>query len=91
MFLYHHIEQKKTKSDAAMETMKLVEYFWERARIPTQKPMQVKENIIRLYEQWVALKKNKNRKIKSNQKTNEQKFVDSLINCLTLLMQIRCQ
>ena len=30
------VEQKKTKSDAAMETMKLVEDFLERARIPMQ-------------------------------------------------------
>ena len=79
VFLYHHMEQKKTKSDAAMETMKLVEDFWERARIPTQKPQRVKENIIRLYEQWVALKKNKNRTT-ATQKANEQKFVNSLIN-----------
>ena len=43
VFLYHHMEQKKTKSDAAMETMKLVEDFWERAQIPTQKPQRVKK------------------------------------------------
>ena len=43
VFLYHHMEQKKTKSDAAMETMKFVEDFWERARIPMKKPQRVKE------------------------------------------------
>ena len=62
-----------------METMKLVEDFWERARIPTQKQQRVKENIIRLYNEWLALKRNKNRATET-QKANEQKFVNSLIN-----------
>ena len=53
--------------------------YFERARIPTQKPQRVNENIIPLYDQWVALKKNKNRTT-ATQKAYEQKFVKSLIN-----------
>lgn len=79
VFIYHHLQQKKTKKDAAKYTLVEVENFWERARIPVQKPQRAKENILRLYEKWVNLKKNKNRKSKT-QKDNETKFADSLDN-----------
>ncbi|XP_045104729.1 uncharacterized protein LOC123500125 [Portunus trituberculatus] len=79
VFLYHHLQQRKTKNNAAVDTMAVVEEFWKRARIPMQKPQRARENIIRLYEKWVALKKNKNRAT-ATQKANERKFVDSLEN-----------
>ena len=79
VFLNHHLQQRKTKNDAAVDTMAVVEEFWNRARIPMQKPQRARENIIRLYEKWVALKKNKNRAT-ATQKANERKFVDSLEN-----------
>ena len=79
VFLHHHLEEKMTVKDAAGETLKVLGDFWQRARIPMQKDQRAKEKIIRLYDEWAKLKKNKNRTTKT-QKDNEQKFVNLLEN-----------
>ena len=79
LFLHHHLEEKMTLKDAAGETLKVLGDFWQRARIPMQKDQRAKEKILRLYEEWARLKKNKSRTTKT-QKDNEKQFVNLLEN-----------
>ena len=61
-----------------METMKFVEDFWERARIPMKKPQRVKEKNNLFI--WAMGSTEKENRTTATQKANEQKFVNFLIN-----------
>ena len=76
-FCYHHLDKKKTVREAAAETLAAVTPFWERAHIPTQKQQRAQDKIVRLHQQWWAIKKNQKRRTKA-QETKEEEFVQSV-------------
>lgn len=72
-FLHRHLELKKPIRTAATTTVKKVEEFWNRARIPTKHSQDIIKKVEKLFAEWQSLKKNANRRSKT-QISNEEMF-----------------
>ena len=80
-FVYHHKIDKKPVRESARCVVDEILPFWEKARIPTQFPVNIVDNLVSLYQKtYQSLLKNKSR---SDKKTLEarQDFQQKL-NCL---------
>lgn len=77
LFLHLHLKLKHEKKLAAAKVIDEVLVFWARARIPVQAAHRARDKLIRLYDEWVSLKKSKT-KPGPTQVANEEAFVASL-------------
>ena len=77
VYLHHMGEKGMVKHEAAVQTMKEVEKFWEKARIPIRPFHHAVKKLEGLVSEWEALKKNKGRRSETQEK-NEEKFCDTL-------------
>ena len=60
VFLHRHMKEKETKKEAADYVVREVGVFWDRAGLRMQAPVRARDNVLRLHDKWVALKKSKN-------------------------------
>lgn len=72
LFFYHKIERKQTVSASAEFTALEVLAVWEKASIPTRKKQHVKEKILKYFNQWQSLKKNKENKKKRSESMQDK-------------------
>lgn len=76
-FLHRHSILKEEIRTAANNTIIRVEEFWSHAKIPVKHRQDSIKKIEQLFHEWQGLKKNKNRKTKTQQ-DNEAKFSEML-------------
>ena len=80
----HRMGEKGTvKHVEAVPTMKEVQDFWEKARIPIRHFQHAVKKLEDLVGKWEALKKNKGRRSETQQK-NEEEFKETLNHLLIL-------
>lgn len=76
--LFHNLrEVKLTLRESAKLVLREVKIFWEKARLPTQKDCRCVDKILRLYEEWRALQKHRERE---GNREKEQHFFSQLNN-----------
>lgn len=73
VYLHRMSEKGMVKHDAAVQTVKEIEDFWQKARIPVRPFQHAVKKLEDLVGRWEALKKNKGRRSETQEK-NEEKF-----------------
>jgi hypothetical protein len=76
-FLHRHNVLKEDIRTAANNTIKRVEEFWFRAKIPIKHRQDSVKKLEQLFGEWKGLKKNKNRQTQTQQ-TNEASFSEAV-------------
>lgn len=72
LFFYYKIEGKLTNNAAADSTAHDLLTIWEKASIPAQKKQHVKQKILKYFNQWQLLKKNKDNKSKRSESLQQK-------------------
>ena len=72
----HKVKFAKTKHDAAVDVVKEVQLFWDKARIPMRRIDHVVSQLEELVHKWEGLKKNKARR-STTQIANEQALTET--------------
>ena len=72
-FLYQHLHLKEVVRTAASATVKKLEDFWNRARIPLKHKQDIIKKVEKLFAEWQALKRNANHRSETQMK-KEQAF-----------------
>ena len=86
LFLHLHLELKHEKKPAAANVIDKVLAFWARARIPVQAAHRARDKLLRLYDEWVFLKKRKSKR-GPTQVAREEAFVPSLRRLFDIAQQ----
>lgn len=80
LFFYNIRFMNLTARESANATIKVVKVFWDQARIPVRYDAQCVVQILKLHEQWKALKKTAEGRQATSQKAAVDDFVISLDN-----------
>uniref|UniRef100_UPI00358EBC5F uncharacterized protein isoform X1 n=1 Tax=Myxine glutinosa TaxID=7769 RepID=UPI00358EBC5F len=75
--VYHHIQEHHTVRESAKLSVQAVCAYWEKARIPVQRVDSCERQLLKLYDAYKLVKKNRTKTFE-NYRVKEQMFKDDL-------------
>ncbi len=75
--VYHHIQEHHTVRESAKLSVQVVCAYWEKARIPVQRVDSCERQLLKLYDAYKLVKKNRTKTFE-NYRVKEQMFKDDL-------------